>query len=217
MKSFAALTAVALGIAAVGGLLWLAGNAEQRLAAAEHTLVTLRYDRAAEELEAAAGSGLLDPVLRRLTSGREAEHAAARYWGGNYDSLGEGDDPALSLLVANAEYRSLRSSGGPWQSVVSRLDTIAKRYADILRTQPANEEAAYNYEFVVRLRGAVMKGKQPLPAGDRAAVTLTVHGHEGAPPQDSDAKKFRMIVPMLPDERQEAEEAGRAGQKIRKG
>jgi hypothetical protein len=62
----------------------------------------------------------------------------------------------------------------------------------------------------------VVRAKQPLSAGDPGA-DLTVHGAAGAPPQDSDAKKFKMIVPMLPDERQEAEEAGRAGQKVRKG
>ena len=44
-----------------------------------------------------------------------------------------------------------------------------------------------------------------------------MHGVPGAPPEESDAKKFKMIVPMLPDERQEAEEAGRAAKKIRKG
>ena len=30
-------------------------------------------------------------------------------------------------------------------------------------------------------------------------------------------KKFKMIVPMRPDERMEAERAGKAGQKVRKG
>ena len=54
-----------------------------------------------------------------------------------------------------------------------------------------------------------MKQEQPLPLAIAAAAALTVHGEPGAPPQNSDAKKFKMIVPMLPDERQEAEEAGR--------
>ena len=134
-----------------------------------------------------------------------------------YEPLAKTDNPSLKLLAANAEYRALRRTGGPWQTVVSRLDSIAKRYADVLRTQPDSEEAAYNYEFVLRMRAGVLKGKQPLVAGDSAFDALTVHGQVGAPPQDSDAKKFRMIVPMLPDERQEAEEAGRSGQKVRKG
>ena len=211
MKSFAALVITAIVLAAVGGLLWLAGDLERRRAGAEYTLVTLRYDRAVQELDAAAASGVLDPILRLLSPGAEAERAVATYWSGDYQPLTTSADPSLKLLAANAAYRALRASGGPWQSVVGRLDSIAKRYADVLRTQPDSEEAAYNYEFVLRMRAGVMKGRQPLVAGDSAFDALTVHGQAGAPPQDSDAKKFRMIVPMLPDERQEAEEAGRVG------
>jgi hypothetical protein len=210
MKSAAALLVTAIVIAAVGGVLWLAGSAEQEVAAAEYTLVTLRYERAAEELSAAGDRGLLEPVLRRLSPGADVERALARYWSGDYEALAAERDLTMQVLAANQEYRALRATGGPWQAVVSRLDTVAKRYADILRTNPEGEDAAYNYEFVVKLRAAVMKVRQPVP-------TLTVHGEPGAPPQDSDAKKFRMIVPMLPDERQEAEEAGRAGRKMRKG
>jgi hypothetical protein len=217
MKSVAALLVTAIVIAVVGGLLWFAGSAEQEVAAAEYTLVTLRYERAADELAAASDRGLLEPVLRRLSPGADVEHALARYWSGDYDALAAERELTMQVLAANAEYRALRTAGGPWQAVVSRLDTIAKRYADILRTNPEGEDAAYNYEFIVKLRAAVMKVRQPVPGGDPAAATLTVHGEPGAPPQDSDAKKFRMIVPMLPDERQEAEEAGRAGRKMRKG
>ena len=217
MKSFAALFITGIVLAAAGALLWFAADVERRRAEAEYTLVTLRYERAVQELDAAAGSTLLDPVLRLLSPGASDERAVARYWSGAYDELTKSDDPALKLLAANADYRALRSSGGPWQTVVGRLDSIAKRYADVLRTQPDSEEAAYNYEFVLRMRAGVMKGRQPLVAGDSAFEALTVHGQMGAPPQDTDAKKFRMIVPMLPDERQEAEEAGRSGRKVRKG
>jgi hypothetical protein len=111
----------------------------------------------------------------------------------------------------------LRSTGGTYQSFVTRLEGIAKQYADVLREQPENEDAAYNYEYVLRLRQAAMTAKQTIPGLDPAAGGLTVHGVPGAPPPDSDAKKFKMIVPMTPDERQEAEEAGRSGRKIRKG
>lgn len=215
MKSFTLLFVVVLALAGAGILSWFAGKTEERRAAAEYTLVTLRYDRAAEELGAATGSALIAPVLRRLGSDGSNQRATALYWNGDYESLTTADDPDLQLLAANADYRALRRAGGPWQSVVGKLDTIAKRYADILRVAP-DEDAAYNYEFVLRVRAAAVRAKLALPAGDPGAQ-LTVHGAAGAPPQDSDAKKFKMIVPMLPDERQEAEEAGRAGQKVRKG
>ena len=108
----------------------------------------------------------------------------------------------------------------PLEDEVGFLRQCADRfplYADILRTEPGNEDAAYNYEFIIRLRAAAVSAKQPLPSGAYAFAGVTPHGVAGAPPQESDAKKFKMIVPMLPDERQEAEEAGRAGRKVRKG
>jgi hypothetical protein len=216
VKSVASLVIVVVLLLAAATVLWFASQAEARLAAAEHALVTLRYERAADELAAARGSGVLEPLVRRLGS-PATDSAIARYWSGDYEALAESQDEALKLLAANAEYRMLRSSGGTYQSFVARLDAIAKRYADVLRTQPDNEDAAYNYEFVLRLRRAAMVAKQNIPGLDPAARGITVHGVPGAPPQDTDAKKFKMIVPMMPDERQEAEEAGRAGRKVRKG
>ena len=50
-----------------------------------------------------------------------------------------------------------------------------------------------------------------------SASLLTSAILRGGPPEGSDAKKFKMIVPMRPDERMEAEQAGRGAQKIRKG
>ena len=216
MKSVASLVIFVVLLVVAGTVLWFASQAEARLAAAEYALTTLRYERAAEELDAARGSGVLDPVIERL-GGRRTESAIARYWSGDYEALSDSEDESLKLLAANAEYRMLRSTGGTYQSFVARLDAISKRYADILRTQPDNEDAAYNYEFVLRLRRAATQAKQNIPGLDPAAGGITVHGVPGAPPPDSDAKKFKMIVPMMPDERQEAEEAGRAGRKIRKG
>jgi hypothetical protein len=216
MRSVASLVIVVLLMVVAGAVLWFASQGEERLAAAEYALVTLRYERAATELDAARGRGVLEPLVRRISPGGTGS-ATARYWDGDYEALADSEDPDLKLLAANAEYRMLRSTGGTYQAFVARLDSIAKRYADILRSEPDNEDAAYNYEFVLRLRAAANAVRKPIPGLDPAAGGLTVHGVPGAPPQDSDAKKFKMIVPMLPDERQEAEEAGRAGQKVRKG
>ena len=215
MKSAASLFVTVILLVVAGTILWFASESESRVAAAEYALVTLRYDRAAEELDAARGSGVLEPVINRV-GGRPTDSAVARYWSGDYEALATSEDPRLKLLATDADYRMLRSTGGTYQAFVARLDVISKRYADVLRTDPDSEVAAYNYEFVLRLRRAAMAAKQAIPGLDPAAG-VTVHGVPGAPPQESDAKKFKMIVPMMPDERQEAEEAGRAGRKVRKG
>ena len=96
MKSVATLLVTAIVVALGGGLLWVAGNAEQQVAAAEYSLVTLRYERAAEELATAADRGLLDPVLSRIVRGADVEGALARYWSGDYEALGDEPTPSTA-------------------------------------------------------------------------------------------------------------------------
>jgi hypothetical protein len=62
-----------------------------------------------------------------------------------------------------------------------------------------------------------MSARQQISPLNLAATGITIHGRPGGPPEGSDMKKFRMIVPMRPDERMEAEQAGRGANKIRKG
>ena len=141
--------------------------------------------------------------------------STAGYWSGDYDKAIE--NPDAKLLTANAAFRKAREQGGSWQAVVGRLDSVVKLYAEILRDNPNNQEAAYNYEYVVRLRAVLAQRKLPVPPFDNRVNGLTIHGMEGAPPEEAEMKKFKMIVPMRPDERLEAEKAGKGTTKVRKG
>ena len=220
MKTLAGQLILVFVLVVAGGVLWTVGAAEQRLAGAERTLATLRYSQAAEELETAAATNAVERVIADATgtTTRAVEsRRTASYWQGDYDQFLQGEEPELKMLAADASYRAMRAQGGTWQSVTTKLDAVAKRYGDVLRDHPDNEDAAYNYEFVVRLRAAVAAARQVIAPLDLDATGLTVHGHAGGPPEGSDTKKFKMIVPMRPDERMEAEQAGRGAQKIRKG
>jgi hypothetical protein len=197
-----------------GAIMWRTSEAEQRLAAAERDLVTLRYENAANQAQGPGRIANLLPGSGRLTAEANAIDAAAAYWRGDYAAVTS--DVDAKLLAANAAYRTLRKEGGTWQAVVGKLDTVVKSYAEILREQPDNAEAAFNYEYTVRLRAVLAARKQPVAPFD-ATNTLTLHGFAGAPPEESDMKKFKMIVPMRPDERLEAEKAGKGTTKVRKG
>jgi hypothetical protein len=191
MKTTIGQLVIAVIFLAGGAWLLAAGNRALEAVEAERALLTLRYDVAASH---------------------ERTKAAAEYWRGNYEAVPSGADP---LVAANAAYRAAIAPGGPAPQVVSRLDSVIKQYAEVLRNDPGNENAAYNYEFVVRFRAAIAaRGATLPPAEDTGA---TPHGLVGAPPAGKDTKQFKMIVPMRPDERREAEEAGRAGKRIRKG
>ena len=176
----------------IGAVLWARGGTADRLAAAERALVTLQYGRA---LDAAATS------------------AAARYWSGDYADVRADEDP---LLAANAAYRAAVAPGGSAKELVTRLDQVVKQYAEVLRKDPQNEDAAFNYEFVARYRAAIATRGVAIPPVDDDG-TLTPHGHAGAPPKGTSQQQFKVLVPMRPDERREAEEAGKAGRRVRKG
>jgi hypothetical protein len=205
---------IAILLVAAGAILWRSSEHERRLAAAERDLVTLKYADAAAA--AATPGGRLANLLPGSTANADAKALAstAGYWTGDYDKAIE--NPDAKLLAANAAYRKIRQAGGSWQAVVGRMDSVVKQYAEILRDDPANTEAAFNYEYMVRLRAVIAARKQAIPPVD-ATIGQSIHGFEGAPPEQSDMKKFKMIVPMRPDERLEAEKAGKGTTKVRKG
>lgn len=215
MKSVGGYITLVAVLVLAGGVAWFAAQSEERLAAAEYSLVTLRYDRAAAELEAATRPGLLDPIVRRLSPASAEDSAAASYWLGDDEALKSSEDPAVKLLNANAEFRALHRDGAPWQTAVGRLDAIAKLYADVIRQQPDNEDAAYNYELVLRLRTTLAKSRQDLEPGDPPGVT--VHGVPGAPPPEAEGSEFKIRVPLRPEERQDNEGAGGGPPKVRRG
>ncbi|MBY0492729.1 MAG: hypothetical protein K2Y23_00820 [Cyanobacteria bacterium] len=206
---------IAILLVAAGAILWRSSEYERRLAAAERDLVTLKYEDAAEA--AAQPAGRLANLMPMSPAAADAKALAstAGYWHGDYDKAIE--NPDAKLLAANAQFRKIREQGGSWQAVVGRMDSLVKQYAEILRDDPTNAEAAFNYEYIVRLRAVFAARKLPVPPFDARGSGLTVHGFAGAPPEESEMKKFKMIVPMRPDERLEAEKAGKGTTKVRKG
>lgn len=199
-----------------GLVTWRAAGRELRIADAEQDLFSLRFERASSKLDDLGRSNPFLRILPGLDSGAAMRlNAAGTYWRGAYeDVMGE---TGLSLLAANAAYRAVEREGGPWNAVVGQLDAVVKRYAEVLRGDPNNQDAAYNYEFLVRLRASIVTAKRPLPGMNAAAHGRTMHGDVGAPPEDTEMQQFRMIVPMQPNERREAEEAGRGAPRVRKG
>jgi hypothetical protein len=191
MKSTFGQIVIALLLITAGVVLWSAGTREHRQAEAWRSLATLQYARAADQHD-------------RL-------RAPASYWLGEYDATA--GDP---FLAANAAYRAAVRPGGDWRAVVGRLDGVVAQYAELLRANPGHPDAAYNYEFAVRYRAAIAARQQNV-APEAGSPEVTVHGVAGAPPDTSALKKFRVIIPMRPEERREAEEAGKSGRKIRKG
>lgn len=215
MRAVIGYLIVAAALAGAGFVLWSGSDLERRVAAAERDLVTLRYQEAgARAVEPPPAWSSYLPGAGKTVDAAKALSATSQYWDGDYKSVAA--NPDAKLLAANAAYRALRQEGGNWQNVVGRMDGVVKMYADVLREDPNNAEAAFNFEYATRLRAVIAARRQPVAPQD-SAEKLTIHGGVGEVPMDADAKKFKMIVPMRPDERQEAEKAGKGAQRQKKG
>jgi hypothetical protein len=216
MRAVIGYLMVAAVMAGAGLVLWRGSDLERRVAAAERDLVTLRYQEAgAQAVEPPPAWSSYLPGAAKTVEDAQALSATSKYWDGDYDAVAT--DPNAKLLAANAAYRALRRDGGNWQAVVGRLDGVVKAYADVLREDPANAEAAFNFEYATRLRAVIAARRQSVAPVDPSASGNTIHGGVGEVPVDADSKKFKMIIPMRPDERQEAEKAGKGATRVRKG
>jgi hypothetical protein len=176
--------------------------------------------------------------VTQSAAGLGESRATALYWDKRYDTLPLARDasgelvetsPDILFVAANAVYRSGQRPDNDRLAIVSALDAAIAGYADVLRKVPGHIDAAYNYEYAVRARdaatrrrdtprnqprvsGATTDREHDLPAGP------TIHGKPGAPPLDAENGKFRILVPMQPDERQDAPaRTGEGGRPVRRG
>src|SRR5437879_1237691 len=80
------------------------------------------------------------------------------------------------------------------QAVARRLDDVMKQYVEVLKSSPENVDAAYNYEYVARLKKNLGKAKESAlakaapapPAEGELPSGPTIHGRPGAPPKGVD-------------------------------
>jgi hypothetical protein len=110
------------------------------------------------------------------------------------------------------------------------LDTAVKGYADLLKQSAGNRDAAYNYEYFIRLRDSMSTtpaGRPPQQApGSQARTGLvmsgdlpegrTVHGRPGIFPPEAQTN-IKMHIPISPEERKAGSDAGAGKPRARKG
>lgn len=238
MKSVVAPLLLALLFVVAGAAFWITGRADERVATVHEQLATLQY-------AAASGTGTdveqsLDlerrvPVLgpRAVADVHDAT-TTAKYWQADFagvtphhDATGTVDetDPAILLLAANAAFRASQTATDR-ADTLRRLDGAIKSYADALKSADQQVDAAYNYEFAVRTRDTLGKSRAAaktlvakkttdesgdLPSGP------TLHGRPGGPPAKTEMSQFKIVIPKRGEERKDNPEAGKGGQKVRKG
>lgn len=238
MKSIVGGLLLAVLLVAVGVLSLSESKHAQRLADAQRRLVTLKYT---DDADLGADATIVDrmPEPIGLAPNTEARYkATVAYWLARYTSLTDmtsgtngpaPSDPQLLFLAANAAFRTSAPQSPDHKAVVARLDTVVQAYADVLRKDPSLTDAAYNYEYVSRLRDLIAKGpakggkdtkKGPPEPPDFSVdlpTGLTIHGRHGGPPEGETMSDFKTVTPMRYDEREEQMDPGMGKKLQRKG
>lgn len=193
-------------------------------------LVTLRYEAAAT---APPPAGALATALGDVVqAGRR--RALVEYWLGRYGDLAEGaggsTDPDVLFVAANAAYRVVRDQGTIGPEGAKKLDPVLQAYASVLKASPRFTDAAFNFEYVARLRSYLERMK-PAPGlkddeapavGGRAPTTdlprgPSVHGVPGGPPPNVKVEEFEILIPRESGEEEAPPGEAQGGRLRRKG
>jgi tetratricopeptide (TPR) repeat protein len=221
---------VAALLATTGASLWAIGHLQRRAVAVQERMFTLEYAGPGRErgpLEGAAELAHRLPVIGQISGELAEQRATSQYWLGEYEALAVPADatraeldPAVLMISAHAAYRRMALDGGD-PDAIRRLNRILELYVEVLKRDPRQIDAAFNFEFIARRRNALASLGGARASFQRAAALpppgRTLHGDRGAAPLGLDKTEFKVIVPQPSDERQEQREAGSGTPRARKG
>ena len=230
MRSTRAFALAAIVLAALGSAFLGVARLEGHMADAGQRLSTLEYSAAQESLTEAdqyASHARFVPWLG--SDARQeirARQAAVQYWQRQYDVvLPAGAEPVaavdeenveLQLVVANSAYRVHQTEFKDKQSTIKALEETAAGYLTVLKNNTWHPEAAFNYEYIIRLRDQAAKGSQPPPPQKNEEESD--NGDQGAPTPATSQEGFQIYIPLEQGEKNPTGgEAGKASAKERKG
>jgi hypothetical protein len=222
----------ALVLTLAGAVCLAASVFDRRIARTQQNVAAMKYDDPDGALEAVeryfeygsrlpwVGSGSLNDV--------RARRAALHYWQHRYDLLipDQGDpigalppdNIELQLVVANAVYRAGQARATDQATTLRALDAAINAYLAVLKNAGHHPIAAYNYEYLERLRDDIVKGRRTPDLTDTAEDGPA--GRQGGPPppgKGSDQRNFKILVPLEPGEMDKAAEPGKGTPIERKG
>lgn len=237
---------VAIILFAAAAVSWREAALARRVADAHSRLATLHFDADDGIAEGQSALNRLSVPLLSLDDEIREHRAYSDYWrlradngasdiavplpgarGGNQaDGAAQAADPEVMFVTTNTAFRAATRQTTDRPRTVERLDTVIQAYGEVMRSDPSNVDAAYNYEYAVRTRDVIARarnttrGKKPLDDELGGSVDLpvgpTIHGRPGGPPPEIPGDQFRTIAPMPYEEREESD-PGRGPSPQRRG
>ena len=232
MKTIISRMLIAVGLAIAAWLSRSESMLAARVADAKQDLATLRHDTLDALTPQSAMSDYFAGDRPGLSDDIRVVKATVAYWLGRYgavaaDTTESAADAQILLTAANAAFREAQNDPAIGPAAVQRLDGVLQAYAAALKASPRNVDAAYNYEYVARIRDQVARSAQgriaksptsggPVMGGDLPAGP-TIHGAPGAPPPDAKMEELQTIAPMEYGDREAQPEPTPGAKRERKG
>ncbi len=230
MRTTITLAIVAAVLAVFGFAFIGVARLEGHMADAGQQLSTLQYEAAQESLAAADQYSNHSRFVPFIGSDARQEirarQAAVQYWQRQYDvvlpagaepvSAVDEDNVELQLVVANSEFRVKQTEFKDKGSTVKALEEAAAGYLTVLKNNTWHPDAAFNYEYIIRLRDQAAKGSQPPPPQKNEEESD--NGESGAPTPATSQEGFQIYIPLEQGEKNPTGgEAGKSSAKERKG
>ena len=212
MKGITGYLCGALVLMLLGGVCLGVSVLEGQLADAQQGVATLRYvgvEATLANVERYFEYGSHLPWIGNgPLNGVRARRAELHYWQSQYGSIVPqqadpfgviaADNLALQLVVASAVYRMGRAEATDQDTTLQAVETGIDAYLTVLGNATRHETAAYNYEYLVRLRDDI-EGRRVAPdlSEDGAEGPF---GVEGSSPDEDGTGGFKIRVPLDPDD-----------------
>jgi hypothetical protein len=230
MKAIAGYLIGSVVLVVVAAIFFRSGLLDRQIADAQKRAVDSDFSALENALNAAEPyyeyASRVPFVGTRPLNELRAKKAALNYWQRRYGPLlNNQEDPLASVPADNIELQFLTASGlyrqgiartKDQESTLATLDAGIGAYLTVLKNATRHEDAAYNYEYLLKLRNEVDKGRRKVIAPDEAS---NPQGTSGAPQAEQESTKdFKVYIPLESQERKTTEgEAGKAAPLKRKG
>lgn len=186
MREAARHLVVAAALALVAGVIFAGAVVQRQIAEGQRYVATLNLNRAATtfaDVDARLRYAANVPwLLLRTRHDVESRRAAVRYWRREFETLvaeypdvGQPDirdNLPLQLTLATAYVRAGEATAdGDRELMLGELDRAINIYLQVLQNTDGHRDAAFNYEYLVRLRddiaagGDVPQRRPPSPLG----------------------------------------------------
>ena len=228
MKGIVGYLFVAVVLALAGAVCLAAGRINRDIAHAQQSVMALKYDEADKifantesYFEYAShlpwiGDGPLNDLRTR--------RAELRYWKGEYAAISSPqlesgsavgtDNIGLQLVAANAGYREGRLQAKDKQATIQAVEAGMQAYLGVLKNTARQEDAAYNYEYLVRLRNDLLEGRANFRV---PKAQFDPNGLSGSILSRGNGAEFKTRIPLQNEERDKAAGAGKIPPAKKKG